>query len=79
MILQQVITRGVNPMIQQWMFSVTTQQVNQFLPTITVQETDVARFIVHFGDRPPREKKQKKEEDATSSAGASKSPEVKTY
>ncbi|XP_061164391.1 large proline-rich protein BAG6-like isoform X3 [Saccostrea echinata] len=66
----QYITRGVNPMIQQWMITVTTQQLNQFLPTITVTETDITTYLVL--------KKEKKAEEAaklspmdTTSPGAS--------
>ncbi|KAK3087730.1 hypothetical protein FSP39_009769, partial [Pinctada imbricata] len=40
------ITRGVNPMIQQWMISVTTQQLAQFQPTITATEQDIKTYVV---------------------------------
>jgi hypothetical protein len=49
--LQETITRGVNPLIQQWMGSVTTQQLNTFVPTITVTEDQVTHYIIKKSKR----------------------------
>lgn len=40
------ITSGVNPLIQQWMGSTTTSQLNSFLPTITVTVDQISHYIV---------------------------------
>lgn len=53
--LQETITRGVNPLIQQWMGSVTTQQLNSFVPTITVTEDQVTHYIIKKSKRPTPE------------------------
>ena len=49
--LQETITRGVNPLIQQWMGSVTTQQLNSFIPTISVTADQVSHYIIKKSKR----------------------------
>lgn len=59
-------------MIQQWMVAVTTQQVNQFLPTITVQEQDISHYIVKTSDKKKDEdeKKPERKEDVASTSAS---------
>ena len=41
------MTGGVNPIIQQWMASMTSQQLSQFIPTITVTEGEVSHYVIN--------------------------------
>ncbi|XP_033731257.1 large proline-rich protein BAG6-like isoform X2 [Pecten maximus] len=59
------ITRGVNPMIQQWMCNVITQQLNQFLPTITITDANVHSYIVKKNTKKQASNTAKKDEAAT--------------
>ncbi|XP_069120760.1 large proline-rich protein BAG6-like isoform X1 [Argopecten irradians] len=59
------ITRGVNPMIQQWMCSVMIQQLNQFLPTITITDANVHSYVVKKSASKLAAKSAKKDEAAT--------------
>jgi len=52
LLLQQQFTTGVNPMIQEWMSSMSLRQLSGFLPTITVTEGEVAPYLVYKSDRP---------------------------
>lgn len=70
------ITRGVNPMIQQWMCSVITQQLGQFLPTITITDADVHSYIVKKSAKKEKPKEEKKEESASSVAMETSPPIV---
>lgn len=45
--LQQSLTSGVNPFIQNWMFSMTLRQLETFVPTITVTEGEISHYIVY--------------------------------
>ncbi|XP_062589985.1 large proline-rich protein BAG6-like isoform X2 [Saccostrea cucullata] len=67
----QYITRGVNPMIQQWMITVTTQQLNQFLPTITVTEADITTYLALKKEKKAGEEAAKLSPMDTTSPGAS--------
>lgn len=40
------LTRGVNPLIQQWMASTTTAQLNTFVPSIRVTEEQIMHYVV---------------------------------
>nr|XP_034301238.1 large proline-rich protein BAG6 isoform X3 [Crassostrea gigas] len=74
----QYITRGVNPMIQQWMISVTTQQLDQFLPTITVTEAEMTTYLVLKKDKKDKKKPEvapKPSPMDTTSPGASQPEE----
>ncbi|XP_021365917.1 large proline-rich protein BAG6-like isoform X2 [Mizuhopecten yessoensis] len=71
-----VITRGVNPMIQQWMCNVITQQLNQFLPTITITDADVHSYIVKKDSKKKASKPEKKDEAATAVAMETSPPMV---
>ncbi|KAK3587184.1 hypothetical protein CHS0354_016880 [Potamilus streckersoni] len=42
----QNLSQGVNPMIQQWMVSMTVQQLASFLPSITITEDQVRHYIL---------------------------------
>jgi hypothetical protein len=57
-------------MIQQWMIGVTTQQLNQFLPTITVTEADITTYLV-LKKEEKKEKAPKPSPMDTTSPGAS--------
>lgn len=41
------MTGGVNPVIQQWMANMSSQQLAQFIPTITVTEGEVSHYIIN--------------------------------
>ena len=41
------MTGGVNPVIQQWMANMSSQQLSQFIPTITVTEGEVSHYIIN--------------------------------
>ena len=41
------MTGGVNPVIQQWMAGMTSQQLSQFIPTITVTESEVSHYVIN--------------------------------
>lgn len=41
------MTGGINPVIQQWMASMTSQQLSQFIPTITVSEGEVSHYVIN--------------------------------
>ncbi|XP_022320209.2 large proline-rich protein BAG6-like isoform X3 [Crassostrea virginica] len=74
----EYITRGVNPMIQQWMISVTTQQLNQFLPTITVTEAEMTTYLVLKKEGKKPEEAAKPSPMDTTSPGASQPEEGDT-
>lgn len=64
-------------MIQQWMIGVTTQQLNQFLPTITVTEADITTYLVLKKDKKPKEAPKPSPMDTTS-PGASQPEDGET-
>ncbi|KAL4219644.1 Large proline-rich protein bag6 [Mactra antiquata] len=41
------MTTGVNPFIQDWMTSMTSQQLSTFVPTIVITEAEVAHYIIY--------------------------------
>ena len=41
------MTGGVNPVIQQWMANMSSQQLAQFIPSITVTEGEVSHYIIN--------------------------------
>ena len=41
------MTGGVNPVIQQWMAGMTSQQLSQFIPTITVTEGEISHYVIN--------------------------------
>lgn len=41
------MTGGVNPVIQQWMAGMTSQQLSQFIPTITVSEGEISHYVIN--------------------------------
>ncbi|KAJ8301003.1 hypothetical protein KUTeg_022522 [Tegillarca granosa] len=45
------ITNGINPMIQQWMIGVSSQQLANFNPTCNIREEEVAHYIVRKVER----------------------------
>lgn len=53
--LQENLTRGVNPLIQQWMASTTTAQLNSFVPSIRVTEEQIMHYVVKKDKTPSRE------------------------
>ncbi|KAL5011504.1 hypothetical protein ScPMuIL_010055 [Solemya velum] len=70
----RAMTSGINPMIQRWMLSVTAQQLNTFVPTITLTENDTCHFVV-----PTPEKSVAREVPCSSSARASAPIPSPTY
>lgn len=65
-------------MIQQWMISVTTQQLDQFLPTITVTEAEMTTYLVLKKDKKDKKKPEvapKPSPMDTTSPGASQPEE----
>ena len=65
-------------MIQQWMISVTTQQLNQFLPTITVTEAEMTTYLVLKKEGKKPEEAAKPSPMDTTSPGASQPEEGDT-
>ena len=45
------MTGGVNPVIQQWMANMSSQQLAQFIPSITVTEGEVSHYIINRTSR----------------------------
>ena len=41
----------MNPLIQQWMASTTTTQLDNFIPSITVREEEVLHYVVRRESR----------------------------
>lgn len=65
-------------MIQQWMISVTTQQLDQFLPTITVTEAEMTTYLVLKKDKKDKKKPETAPKPSpmdTTSPGASQPEE----
>ena len=46
-LLQNYIANDINPMIRQWMSAMTAQQLQLIVPTITITDQQMARYIVH--------------------------------
>ncbi|XP_041370734.1 large proline-rich protein BAG6-like [Gigantopelta aegis] len=49
------MTTDMNPMIQQWMVSMTSQQIQSFVRHVTTTESDVSHYIVRRTSQPARE------------------------
>ncbi|KAL3872498.1 hypothetical protein ACJMK2_040418, partial [Sinanodonta woodiana] len=71
------LSQGVNPMIQQWMVSMTAQQLASFLPSITVTEQQVSHYIIHC-DKPAESATPAAERAAESVLDASSSIPMET-
>ncbi|XP_046366921.2 large proline-rich protein BAG6-like isoform X2 [Haliotis rufescens] len=75
------LTAGMNPLIQQWMVTMTSQQLHNFREDITVSQSDVQQYLVRGTAAPAKpcskERSESPMETEAAAEGASAAPSQK--